>query len=43
MIVKICANKSVEEAQMCIDANADQVGGTGLTHDWKETFSRTKK
>ena len=26
MIVKICANKSIEEAQMCIDANADMVG-----------------
>ena len=26
MIVKICANKSVEEAQMCIDANADIIG-----------------
>ena len=24
--VKICANKSVEQAQMCIDAKADIIG-----------------
>ncbi len=26
MIVKICANKSIEEAQMCLNANADVIG-----------------
>ena len=26
MVVKICANKSIEEAQMCLDAKADIVG-----------------
>ena len=26
MIVKICANKSVEDAKMCLDAKADIIG-----------------
>ena len=26
MIVKICANKTIEEAQMCLNAGADIVG-----------------
>ena len=26
MLVKICANKSIEEAQMCLDAGADVIG-----------------